>query len=198
MNVDEVSWASGLRLCVEIDVSDSHQVFDVVEYFVGCGDLFRELAFVDHASSAEEGEDEYVSEECGGGVHFDGVEGVEELDAVELEDQFAEYLFAQEGGFLAAVEEDDPEQFEVLAAGHLRHEELEVVDVEFAVEELLLAGRVLAAGDPAHVLLADYLAEWPLFLALLLDHYLEFSGAGAGDELFNGVASVSVFKPPDF
>ena len=47
-------------------------------------------------------------------MHLDGVESVEELDAVELKDEFPEYLLAQKGGLFAIVEEHYSEEPMVL------------------------------------------------------------------------------------
>jgi hypothetical protein len=71
------------------------------------------------------------------------VESVEELDFVELEDQFPQDLLAQERGFLPTIEKYDSEELVGFLGGDLRHEELEVVDVEFAVQQLLLTRRIL-------------------------------------------------------
>jgi hypothetical protein len=105
-------------------------------------------------------------------VHLDGVQGVEEFDPVELEDQFPQDLFAQEGGLFAIVEENDPKETIVLVARYLRHEELKVVDVKFAIEKLLLTRRVLPARHLTHVLLAAYLAPRPLIVTIILQNDL--------------------------
>ena len=44
-------------------------------------------------------------------MHFNGVESIEKLDFVELEDQLSEDLLPQKGGFFTVVEEDNPEKF---------------------------------------------------------------------------------------
>lgn len=131
-------------------------------------------------------------------MHFDGVEGVEEFDFVELEDQFSQDLFTKEWGAFTAVEEDDPEQTVVLLARYLWHEELEVVHVEFAVEELLLARRILAPWDPTHVLLTADFAERTLFLALIFQDDLEVLPISSlGNELLNFELGVTWLKKLD-
>jgi len=47
-------------------------------------------------------------------MHLDGVQSVEKLDLVKLENQLSQDLLPQEGGPLAAIEEDNPEQPVVL------------------------------------------------------------------------------------
>lgn len=165
---------------VKINLANLDQILDIVRNLVSGCDLFRELPLVDHPLAPEQRKHKHVAlhiaksyEKRGGGVHFDGMEGVEELDPIELEDELPEYLLGEEGGALAAVEEDYPEELAGLAAGHLRHEQLKVVDVELAVQQLLLARWVLAAGHLAHVLLAADLAPRPLVRALLLYHDLK-------------------------
>jgi hypothetical protein len=108
-------------------------------------------------------------------VHLDGVERVEELDAVELEDEFPEYLLAEEGSLPPAVEEDNAEEAVGLLRGDLTHEELEVVDVELAVQQFLLARRVLATRYLAHVLLAADLTAGPVFRTSLFQHQFKLA-----------------------
>jgi hypothetical protein len=108
-------------------------------------------------------------------VHLDGVEGVEELDAVELEDEFAQDLLAEEGGLASAVEEDDAEESVGLATRHFRHEQLEVVDVELAVQQFLLAWRVLPPRYLAHVLLTAHLATRLILRTVVLQDQLKLA-----------------------
>lgn len=55
LNVNEVFGFFGLD-CVKVDFAKSDQVFDIVEDFIGCSDLLRELALVDHPPPPEQGE----------------------------------------------------------------------------------------------------------------------------------------------
>lgn len=100
----------GRRWRIEVDFSNFDQILDIMRNLIGSSDLLRELPFMYHSLSPEETEDEYISKQSRGGVHLDGMESIEELDPIELEDELSEYLLAQEGGFAFAVEEDDSEE----------------------------------------------------------------------------------------
>ena len=108
-------------------------------------------------------------------MHLDGVQRVEELDSIELEDQLPQYLLPQKGGLPLAVEKDNPEEAVRLLPRNLRHEQLEIVNVELAVQQLLLAGRVLPPRDLAHVLLTAHLAAGFVLGTVLLKHQLELA-----------------------
>ena len=72
-------------------------------------------------------------EECRGSMHLDGVEGIEELNLLELEDEFSQDLLPKKDRLLLIVEENDTENLIALLRRHLGHEQLEVVDVELTV-----------------------------------------------------------------
>jgi hypothetical protein len=82
--VDEVAGPARLRR-VEGDIPQPNEILYVVEYLIGSGNLFGELPLVDHPAAAEEREHEHLAEQGGSGVHLDGVQGVKELNLVELE-----------------------------------------------------------------------------------------------------------------
>ena len=66
------------------------------------------------------------------------MQGVEELHPVEFEYQLPQYLLAQKHRLLATVEKHYPKQLLGLRPRHLAHEQLEIVDVELAVQQLVL------------------------------------------------------------
>ena len=109
------------------------------------------------------------------GVHFDGVESVEELDAVEFENELPQDLLTQEGSLALAVEEDNAEEAIGLPARHLRHEQLEIIDVELAVQQLLLARWILSPRYLAHVLLTAHLAAGLVLRAVLFQNQLKLT-----------------------
>lgn len=133
-------------------------------------------------------------------MHFDGVEGIKEFDLIELEDEFAEYLLAQEGGLFSVGEEDDPEEAVALLAGHFAHEELEVVDVKLTIKQFIFRGRILSSRDLAHVLLAAYFAFGAILLAFILEDDVEIvAGRSAWTEhFFDTPASFGVAETFDF
>lgn len=94
---------------IKIDFPKSDQIFDIVEYLISRSDLFWKLPLVYHPPAPEKWKYQDLSKQGRAGMHFDGVESIEELDFVELEDQFSQDLFAEEWGAFTAVEEDDPE-----------------------------------------------------------------------------------------
>ena len=154
---------------------------------------------MDHPPPPEQRKDKYLSKQGGCGMHLDGVQGIEELDAIKLEHQFSQDLFSQEGGLFAIVEEDDPEEAIVLVAGYLSHEELEVVDVEFAIKEFFLAWRVLPPRYFAHVFLTAHFAPGPVIVTIVFQNDLVIlAEAGGFEDLFEGEMFIIVFEVFDF
>jgi len=105
--MNQISGFSGLNR-IKIYLSQSDQMFDIVQDFVCGGDLLRELSLVYHPIPSKKHEDQDLPKQCRIGVHLDGMQCIEELDPVELEDQFTQNLFAEECGSFAVIEEDDP------------------------------------------------------------------------------------------
>jgi hypothetical protein len=98
------------RRGIEVDFAYLDQILDVMGYFISCSDLLRKLSLVQHPLAPEKTKDQHISQQCRGGVHLDGVQSVEELYPIELENELPQYLLAQEGGLALAVEEDDAEE----------------------------------------------------------------------------------------
>ena len=84
LDLDEVLGPAHLGL--EADLAQPHQVLYVVQNLVGGGDLFGELALVQHALASEQREHQHFSQQRRASVHLYRVQRVEELDAVELKD----------------------------------------------------------------------------------------------------------------
>ena len=126
--------------------------------------------------------------------YLDGVQGIEKLHLVKLEDELSEYLFPQERGFLATVEEDHAKEPMVLPGADLAHDQLEVVDIELALQQLVFGRRVLPARHLAHILLAAGLAASLLFALLELNFVFALS---PGHYFFEGPLVFSLAQASD-
>jgi hypothetical protein len=101
-------------------------------------------------------------------MFFDGMQGIKELNLIELKDQFTQDFLAKERRFLLTIEKDDAKQSMMLLASHLRHKQLKVVNVELAVKQFILTRRVCPSRYSTHVFLAANLALGTILLALIV------------------------------
>ncbi len=66
-------------------------------------------------------------------MDFDRMKSIEKVNFIELEDKFSEYFFCKERSFFAIVEEDNSKESISFISTHFWHEQLEVIDIKFAI-----------------------------------------------------------------